>query len=67
MSFGVKNGPPTYHRAITKALREYLDSFMKIFVATLVLGSRPRPSVARVRAKRKPRSHITYSWECRKV
>jgi len=39
MSFGVKNGPPTYHIVITKALREYLDNFMKIFVTTLALGS----------------------------
>jgi hypothetical protein len=23
--------------------------------------------VARVRAKKKPRSHVTYSWECKKV
>jgi len=36
-------------------------------VATLALGSRPRQRVARVRAKRKPRSHITYSQECKKV
>jgi hypothetical protein len=32
MSFGVKNGPPTYHRFIIKAFRVYLDSFMKIFL-----------------------------------
>jgi hypothetical protein len=30
MPFGVKNGPPTYQKVVTKALREYLDSFMKI-------------------------------------
>jgi hypothetical protein len=30
MLFGVKNGPPTYHKAISKTFREYLDSFMKI-------------------------------------
>jgi hypothetical protein len=32
MSFGVKIGPPTYQSARTKSLREYLDSFMKIFL-----------------------------------
>jgi hypothetical protein len=32
MSFGVRNGPPTYQRAMTKTFREYLDSFMKIFL-----------------------------------
>jgi hypothetical protein len=32
MSFGVKNGPPTYQRAITKAFHEYIDIFMKIFL-----------------------------------
>jgi hypothetical protein len=32
MSFGVKNGPPTYQKAMTKAFREYLDSLVKIFL-----------------------------------
>jgi hypothetical protein len=32
MSFGLENGPPTYQRAITKAFKEYLDNFMKIFL-----------------------------------
>ncbi len=32
MSFGVKNGPPTYKKAMTKTFREYLDNFMKIFL-----------------------------------
>jgi hypothetical protein len=32
MSFGVKNGPPTYHRAMTKTFKEYLDNFKKIFL-----------------------------------
>jgi hypothetical protein len=32
MLFRVKNGPPTYQKLITKAFREYLDSFMKIFL-----------------------------------
>jgi len=32
MPFGVKNGPPTYQRAITKTFREYINVFMKIFL-----------------------------------
>jgi hypothetical protein len=32
MSFGVKNGPLTCQRAITKTFKEYLGSFMKIFL-----------------------------------
>jgi hypothetical protein len=31
MLFGIKNEPPTYHRAIMKTFKEDLDSFMKIF------------------------------------
>jgi hypothetical protein len=32
MPFGAKNGPPTHQRVITKTYKEYLDSFMKIFL-----------------------------------
>jgi len=32
MPFGVKNGPPTYQRAITKAFHEYIDVLMNIFL-----------------------------------
>jgi hypothetical protein len=32
LPFGVKNGPPTYHRAISKAFCEYIDVFMKTFL-----------------------------------
>jgi hypothetical protein len=31
MPFGVKNGPPTYQKVITKGFCEYIDMFMKIF------------------------------------
>ncbi len=31
MPFGVKNGPPTYQRVVTKAFCEYIDVLMKIF------------------------------------
>jgi hypothetical protein len=36
MPFSVKNGPPTFQRAINKAFRNYLDQFMKIFLDDLV-------------------------------
>jgi hypothetical protein len=26
MPFGVKNGPPTYQKVVTKTFREYLDN-----------------------------------------
>jgi hypothetical protein len=26
----MKNGPPTFHKVVTKAFREYLDNFTKI-------------------------------------
>jgi hypothetical protein len=32
MPFGVKNGPPTFQRIVSKAFRKYLDQFMKIFL-----------------------------------
>jgi hypothetical protein len=37
MLFGVKNGPPTYQKTITKTFREYLDSFMKIFMYDFIM------------------------------
>jgi hypothetical protein len=39
MPFGVKNGPPTYQRAMTKAFHEYIDVFMKIFLDDLKIFS----------------------------
>jgi hypothetical protein len=39
MLFKVKNGPPTYQKAITKAFEEYLDNFMKIFVDDFIMYS----------------------------
>ncbi len=32
MSFGVKNQPPTYQRAINKTFKNYLDKFLEIFL-----------------------------------
>jgi hypothetical protein len=32
MFFGVKNGPPTFQRVVTKAFKEYLKKIMKIFL-----------------------------------
>ncbi len=37
MPFGVKNGPPTYQRAITKTFHEYIDVFMKIFLDDFII------------------------------
>jgi hypothetical protein len=31
MPFGVKNGPPTFQKIVSRAFREYLDQFMKTF------------------------------------
>jgi hypothetical protein len=39
MPFGVKNGPPTYQRAITKAFREYIHVFIKIFLHDFTMFS----------------------------
>jgi hypothetical protein len=33
------NGPPRYQRAMTKAFREYLDNFMKIFPDDFIMYS----------------------------
>jgi hypothetical protein len=32
MPFGVKNGPPTYQRAVDQIFRDYLGKFMKLFL-----------------------------------
>jgi hypothetical protein len=32
MPFGMKNGPPTYQRVISKALRDNLNQFIKNFL-----------------------------------
>jgi hypothetical protein len=37
MSFGVKNGPPIYHKVVTKAFKKYLDNFMKIFLDDFIV------------------------------
>jgi len=39
MPFGVKNGPPIFQRAISKAFKEYLDQFMKIFLDDFIVYS----------------------------
>ncbi len=39
MPFGVKNGLPTYHSALTKAFHEYIDVFMKIFLDDFTIFS----------------------------
>jgi hypothetical protein len=37
MPFGVKNGPPTYHRVVIKTFKKYLDNFMKIFLDDFIV------------------------------
>jgi hypothetical protein len=39
MPFGVKTGPPTYQRVVTKTFREYIDVFMKIFLDDFTIFS----------------------------
>jgi hypothetical protein len=39
MSFGVKNGPPTFRRVVSRTFREYLDKFMKIFLDDFMVYS----------------------------
>ncbi len=39
MPFGVKNGPPTYHRPVAKVFHEYIDVFMKIFLDDFIIFS----------------------------
>jgi hypothetical protein len=37
MLFGVKNGLLTFQKIVTKAFREYLDNFMKIFLDNFLI------------------------------
>jgi hypothetical protein len=39
MLFGLKNGPPTYHRVVTKTFKEHLDNFMKILLDDFTMYS----------------------------
>jgi hypothetical protein len=39
MSFGVKNGPLTYQKIVTKTFKKYLDNFMKIFLDDFIVYS----------------------------
>jgi hypothetical protein len=39
MPFGIKNGPPTYYRVVTKTFKKYLDNFMKIFLDDFIMYS----------------------------
>jgi hypothetical protein len=32
MPFGFKNAPPTYQKVVSKAFKDYLDDFMKLFL-----------------------------------
>jgi hypothetical protein len=39
MPFEVENGPPTYHRVMSKFFIDYLDKFMKIFLDDFTIYS----------------------------
>jgi hypothetical protein len=37
MPYRVKNGPPTFQKAIIKTFREYLNNFIKIFLDDFII------------------------------
>jgi hypothetical protein len=39
MPFGVKNGPPTFQRVISRTFRKILEKFMKIFLDDFMIYS----------------------------
>jgi hypothetical protein len=39
MPFGVKSGPLTYQKIVTKTFKDYLDNFMKIFLDDFIVYS----------------------------
>jgi hypothetical protein len=39
MPFKVKNGPPTYHRVVSKFFKDYLNKLMKIFLDDFIVYS----------------------------
>jgi hypothetical protein len=39
MPFGVKNGPPTFQKVVSRAFKEYLDQFMNIFLDDFIVYS----------------------------
>jgi hypothetical protein len=39
MPFGVKNGPPTFQKVVSRAFKAYLDYFMKIFLDNFIIYS----------------------------
>ncbi len=41
MFFGVKSGPPTYQKVVTKTFHEYIDVFIKIFLYDYTIFSDP--------------------------
>jgi hypothetical protein len=43
------------------------NNYKSTSVATLALVSRPMQRLAKVWAKSEPRSHISCSWECKRV
>jgi hypothetical protein len=49
MPFGVKNGPLTFHKVVSKAFRKYLDQFMKIFLDDFTIYSDQKSHLMKLR------------------
>ncbi len=37
MPFGLKNAPPTYQKMVSKAFKDYLHDFMKLFLDDFIV------------------------------
>jgi hypothetical protein len=49
MPFGIKNEPPTYQKAVIKTFKDYLDSFMKIFLDDFIVYSDMKSHLQKLR------------------
>ena len=49
MPFGLTNAPPTYQRAVNKAIKEYLGVFMKLFLDDFTIYSDAVDHLAKLR------------------
>jgi hypothetical protein len=49
MPFGLKNGPPTYQKIMTKAIKKYLESFMKIFLDNFMVNNDMESHLSKLR------------------
>jgi hypothetical protein len=49
MPFGVKNGSPTFQRAISRTFRKILEKFMKIFLDDFMVYSDMKSHLMKLR------------------